>query len=345
MFLNNRERTIRNMKYLIWGTGDKAEELFTVNKDKLTKENGIEIVGFIDNNRDKINFHGIKVYSPNEIIDLIYDYIDIWVLKGYEQIEKQITEELDIPKDKIFNVFSSMKERIANEYKKCNNGYHRPSLELVSVCSDYYKCQQWYKYAYKEFENRKHCYYAYKWVSENIDKNCKILEVACGIGGMLYRLCEDGFYNLTGYDYDVKSVNAANDICKITGANIKIYRDDATHPKVNSKYDVLVWVNGMYHLENYSLKDFFDTHIAMLNKDGFIAFDMIDIKYNSVPQNEYRTDCWNKEGKKESSEYKIRMSEEQVKAVAQSYGLELIKSYDITNAIVPHMVYILQKIG
>lgn len=333
------------MRYLIWGTGNKAEELFSVNKDKLTEENGVEIVGFIDNNDNKKCFHDFRVFSPDDIIDIEYDYIDIWVLKGYEQIEKQITEELNISQDKIYNVFSSMKERVAREYIRRDSGYERPSLELVSVCSDYYKCQQWYKYAYREFENRKHCYYAYEWICKNVDKNCKILEVACGIGGMLYRLCEDGFSNLTGYDYDMKSVNAANDICRVTGANIRIYQDDATHPRIYSKYDVLVWVNGMYHLENYSLDDFFNTHIAMLNSNGIIAFDMIDIKYNSVPQNAYRTDCWNKEGKKEPSEYKIRMSQEQVEEVAQKYGLELIKSYDITNETVPHMVYILQLLG
>lgn len=333
------------MKYLLWGTGQIADQLFSANKNVLTKENDIEIVGFIDNNKTKKIFQGMIVYSPDEIIGLEYDYIDIWVLKGYEQIKKQITEELHIPGDKILNVFSIMKEQMAKKIISHSKEYKRPSLELISVCTDYYRCQQWYKYAFEKFEDRKHCYYAYKWISENVDKNSKILEVACGIGGMLYRLHEDGFNNLSGYDCDTKSVNAAKDICKITEANIQIYKDDATCPQNYSKYDVLVWVNGMYHLANYSLDKYLNTHLKMLNRNGYIVFDMIDIKYNNVPQNEYRTDCWSRKGKKEPSEYKIRMSEEQVKAVAQIYGLELIKSYDITNTIVPHMVYILQWIG
>ena len=336
---------LRDMKYLIWGTGNKAEELYTVNSKLLIIENGIEIVGFIDNNHSKKLFHGINVYAPDEICKLEYDYIDIWVIDGYEQIRKQILEDLEISADRISNVFEELKDQAIKKYIPQKNGYLRPSIDLITVCTDYYRCQQWYKYAYKEFENRKHCYYAYQWIRENINKKSSILEVACGIGGMLYRLHEDGFYKLSGYDYDMKSVNAANDICNITGADIHVYCDDAKRPHIISKYDVLVWVNGMYHLENYSLNSFFDTHLVMLSKGGYIVFDMIDIKYNSIPQNEYRTSCWDKPGKKLPSEYIIRMSEEQVVEISQVYGLKLIKSYDITNTKVPHKVYILQMIG
>ena len=330
------------MKYLIWGTGNKAEELYTVNSKLLTIENGIEIVGFIDNNHSKKLFHGINVYAPDEICKLEYDYIDIWVIDGYEQIRKQILEDLGISVNRISNVFEKFKTRIFNEYNQDKKGYVKPTLELISICTDYYRCQQWYKYAYGEFENRKHAYLLYKWICKNVNKKVKILEVACGVGGMLYHLREDGFLNLSGYDIDNHSIQAAKDINYMSCGDINFFVDNAKKPQIGEIYDVIVWVSGMYILSDFSLDNFFEEHLKILSKNGYIMFDMVDSKYNEVPQNQYGTKCWDKE-EKLPSEYIIRMSENEVVSVAKKYSLKLLEVYDITGRV-PMKAYVFSRI-
>lgn len=330
------------MRYLIWGTGKRAEELYLANRDKMQNYN-IEIVGFIDNQKDKKLFFDMDVYLPGEISDLAYDYIDVWVINGKEEIEEQIRNDLHIPDGKIKSMFAEYVDKILSIYEnnlsKTEEEYKKPSLELLSACVDWCGAQQWYKYAYREFKNRKHCYLAYKWIRENRSKASKILEVACGAGGMLYQLYEDGFRKLTGYDVDCKAIDAAEKLTSITNAKIELYIDNAMNPKAVSRYDVIVWVNGMYHLSDYSLDQFYEKHLPMINHNGYFVFDMIDIRYNDVPQNEYRTDCWNKDGEKFPSEYKIRMSKEEVIEVSQKYKAEIVDFYAIDGKV-PHDVYV-----
>lgn len=332
------------MKYLVWGTGLRAEELFISQQEGLVRR-GIEIIGFIDNNIEKKQFHNIPVYLPCEIESLDYDYIDIWVIQGKEEIEQQIKEELNIPKNKRRNIFNEYIEKLTPEYEKTLNksgGFKKPSLELLSVCVDRYEAQQWYKSAYKNFEIRKHAFLAYEWIRNNIKRELKILEVACGAGGMLYHLHEDGYESLVGYDIDERAVNAAVDIKSITGGKIEFYVDNARNPQVKTSYDVVVWVNGMYHLPEFRLNDFLDKHLPMVKERGYLVFDMVDSKYNEIPQNEYLTSDWNKEGVKRPTEYKLRMSAEEIEAVANNYGLRVIERYD-AGGKVPRAVYILRR--
>ncbi len=213
------------MQYLIWGTGKRAEELYLANSDQIQNYN-IEIIGFVDNRKDKKSFYGKEVYLPREISNLTYDYIDIWVINEKEEIERQIKNELHISDNKIKSMFIEYVDKIISIYDKSlktGEGYKKPPFELLSACVDLYAAQQWYKYAYKEFESRKHCYLLYKWICENMGKDSKILEVACGAGGMLYQLYEDGFYNLTGYDVDSKAIDVAAKLTDITNAKIALY--------------------------------------------------------------------------------------------------------------------------
>lgn len=334
------------MRYLIWGTGLRAEELYQANYEQLRKRD-IEIIGFIDNRITQKTFHNIMVYSPQDIKQLEYDFIDIWVIHGKEDIKKQIETELNIPSERVKSVFEKYIQKLTLEYenvkqKNSQKRYERPTLELLSACVDRYEGQQWYKYAYKGFEKRKHVYWGYEWIKENIHKDASILEVACGAGGMLYHLHENGYENLAGYDIDERAIKAALDMNRITQGKLEFYVDNAISPQIKSQYDVIVWVNGMYHLPGFDLHDFFDKHILMLKDKGYFVFDMVDIKYNEVPQNEYRTDCWNKEGEKLPSEYKLRMAKDEIAAVASEYEAKLIECFDV-NETVPRKVYIVER--
>ena len=103
-------------KYLIWGTGKVAEE--KLRRFQLTSLNdSIEIIGFIDNNPKRHSgiFHNIKIYAPADINNLEHDFIDIWVVNGVEDIEKQV-KSIGISDEKIQSVFWHYKQKILDKY-------------------------------------------------------------------------------------------------------------------------------------------------------------------------------------------------------------------------------------
>lgn len=103
-------------KYIVWGTGKKSKQNFrgfllaSLNKN-------IQIVGFIDSNSNKQNrmFHGINVYAPEDISKLDYDFIDIWVIDGYEDIKARINA-MGISTKKIVSIFQPFIQTLNDKY-------------------------------------------------------------------------------------------------------------------------------------------------------------------------------------------------------------------------------------
>jgi len=92
-------------KILVWGTGNCANFLMKSTK-KLVDMFNIEIIGFIDNNNDKIGktFYDKPIYSPQNIKNLPFDSILIYAWDGnfnYTKIYKQLVEDMNIPSHKI----------------------------------------------------------------------------------------------------------------------------------------------------------------------------------------------------------------------------------------------------
>lgn len=77
-------------KILLWGTGRIAEETLS---SCMTLDN-YEILGCIDNNRDKLGteFHGLKVYSP-DILDTITPDKIVILTDAYESIREQVRRQ------------------------------------------------------------------------------------------------------------------------------------------------------------------------------------------------------------------------------------------------------------
>lgn len=217
-----------------------------------------------------------------------------------------------------------------------------PTIELLTECVRRYDAHPWYIYAYKEFKTRKHVYYAYEWIKKNINKNSTILEAACGAGGMLYHLYNAGFKNLSGFDIDDRAIKVGNDICQKCGMNISFEVSDAVQCDITDHYDVIVWVNGMYHIENYSLDKFFSTFHKFVNAKGYLIFDMVDTAYNEVPLNMYSTQDWKKrEEERRPSEYKLRVGKAEIIETGRKYNTSLVRSYFVDETI-PRGVYIFQ---
>lgn len=286
---------------------------------RVSQEEGEHLEDMIANNRGPIQKGQLYRYHHHRFYpESTFSYYDLSIEKLYKYFKE-------------------------HAYTFSSNNRVIPSMHLVSSCIDKYKAQSWYKYSFQEFSNRKHAYSAYEWITKNLSKEKSILEVACGAGGMLYHLQREGYTNLKGYDFDVSAINAAKDINKTINGDIEFYIDDAKNPNGNKKYDVIVWVNGMYHLEDFSLNQFFDKHVRMLNDKGYIVFDMVDSAFNVVPQNEYCTQDWERDGKKRPSEYRIRMSKKEVIDTAKKYNARLAKSIDVDDTI-PRKVYIFERI-
>lgn len=178
-----------------------------------------------------------------------------------------------------------------------------------------------------------------------MNKDDSILEIACGAGGMLYHLYNAGFKDLSGYDYDSNAVNCAKEICKTVNYDIDIYQDDATAPsRKKILKDAIVWVNGMYHLQKFTLDKFFDLNTPCLKQNGVIAFDMVDKSFNSVPNNEFCTqDVGKPISERRPSEYMMRFSKSEIVQIARKYGLHLIKYYPLVKEPIPRCVYIFRK--
>ncbi len=118
-------------RFLIWGTGGMATQFYRFySQISLLQEN--EIICFIDNDcENKKMFKGIPVISPLDINQYEYDYISIWTPKYEKEIKRQITEELNIPNEKIADIFFPYKELLCAKYNNSDDIEVQEVLEKI----------------------------------------------------------------------------------------------------------------------------------------------------------------------------------------------------------------------
>jgi 2-polyprenyl-3-methyl-5-hydroxy-6-metoxy-1,4-benzoquinol methylase len=221
------------------------------------------------------------------------------------------------------------------------------NISIIRRGIEIFHAQTWYEYAFVNFKHRKHAYKPYKWICSHIKPSASILESGCGIGGMLYFLNEKGYKHLYGYDIDEKSVNAGNYIKNILQIDVNLMLGDGFYPAnaiYGLKFDIIIGINWIYHVPNYSIEIFFKKHISFLNENGYIIFDIIDKKYNNEENNEYCTQDWNKpKSERRKSEYILRYSKEEIEKTGKENNLQLIKFIKIKD-ITHHNICIMKKI-
>lgn len=128
-------------KFLIWGTGAIAtQQLEFYNQINVVAEN--KIIGFVDNAQEKWGgeFGGYSIYASNEIENLSFDYICIWVKNG-EEVRRQIVGDLKIPEDQIGDIFLPYKQLIFEKYKNINDSEMQKFMVRLrnnSILSVYY---------------------------------------------------------------------------------------------------------------------------------------------------------------------------------------------------------------
>jgi 2-polyprenyl-3-methyl-5-hydroxy-6-metoxy-1,4-benzoquinol methylase len=211
-----------------------------------------------------------------------------------------------------------------------------------------HKAQEWFVYAFRSFKARPQAYLSCKWISKHIGKDQAILETGAGVGINLLWLSEQGFKQLYGFDIDRTAVNAAQEIFENANNEVSFWKDDALQPsnidQIGKEYAVIIGLNWMYLVSNYNLEDFLAEYRKYLMAGGFIIIDTIDTSYNSVTNNLFCTEDFNKSPEdRRESEYKKRYSIEEVKEIAQSKGFKIDQVFYERHTMVPRNLYILKN--
>ncbi len=219
--------------------------------------------------------------------------------------------------------------------------------EIVINSLEFNQVQPWFKYIFTERETRWDIYKPSTWIAKNISPNKNILETACGVGFNLFWLAELGYTNLFGFDIDPKAIRAGYEISEYSKLPLSIWVDDGISPHLlpPKKYSCILGLNWTFLIENYSLKVFLKTYIPVLEDDGVLIFDIIDASYDSIPDNEYlSSDIFKPVNERQSSEYKFRLSLDQVKKELEVFGLTIIEIITEEQKI-PKFVYIASRVS
>lgn len=125
------ERKIYMEKWIIWGTGYNSN-LFYYWISGMDILKNCEILCFVDNDKKKQGlFNGKEVIDPSDIQKYDYDYIGIWSTKYEKEIRDQITKGLNIPDNKIKDIFSPYKQLLYSKYSTLNDSEMSHVLERM----------------------------------------------------------------------------------------------------------------------------------------------------------------------------------------------------------------------
>lgn len=110
------------------------------------------------------------------------------------------------------------------------------------------------------------------------------LEIGCGLGDIIRNV---KYENKTGYDMDQKVLNAAAFLNKISpGPAIRFEVFNFPISEISGKYDVILMVNWIHHIEPAVLKSKIQEYfINVLNKGGTIILDTVDHPEYRYPHN------------------------------------------------------------
>lgn len=102
------------LKIFIWGTGEIAEA--TLKKCRML--NTYQILGFIDNNKEKVGgvFHGEEIYNPSILNTEKPDAI-VALTDAYEDIKRQVCEQYPDLSNIVENKYYFYKQSILKRYK------------------------------------------------------------------------------------------------------------------------------------------------------------------------------------------------------------------------------------
>lgn len=123
MFEINKKEIKMNKKLVIWGTGKRARILFSFYY-KMNVKNKMQIIGFVDNDLKKWGkkFQDLPIYSPQDLKQLRFDYISIWISDDiiWRSIYFQLVEEIKVFEYQIIDAFELYKKELSSKYMNGN---------------------------------------------------------------------------------------------------------------------------------------------------------------------------------------------------------------------------------
>lgn len=93
----------------------------------------------------------------------------------------------------------------------------------------------------------------------------------------------------------------------------------------------------------FDFEGFLQLYRTHLNADGVILIDVVDRSFDGHPDNEYQTDDWHlPPEQRRPTQYKLRMSEDEVRQTAANGGFDVIARLPATE-LPPRSVYVLRR--
>lgn len=218
----------------------------------------------------------------------------------------------------------------------------RLSPQLVEAALARHNAPAWFGYIFRERATRWDVWKPCVWIARNYSPEARILSTGCGVGFNLFWLADHGFRELYGFDIDPSTIAAARELSERTGYPLHLWTDDGLQPGElpAEKFDVIEALNWTYLLDEYGLDEFLDRYLPHLSEAGALILDAIDSAYNQVPNNQYLTSDWQKpEFQRKPSEYKVRISQEQIRYALEARGFQLVEVIS-EEQIIPKRVYI-----
>ncbi len=200
----------------------------------------------------------------------------------------------------------------------------------------------WFGYIIRSRTERQELASASRWIVSNIGNRARIFETGCGCGSNLIWLGQRGYRNLSGVDISESAISAARRLSAFAKLRIAVEVGDSLDPQLQAHaIDILLALNWTYYLEDFDLGRFFRTYRPFLANGGKVILDMIDKSFDGTDNNQYHTADWDKpEVGRRPSEYKVRMSRDEVAAVAAESGLRVCVVLN-GGSMPPRLVYII----
>ncbi len=117
--------------------------------------------------------------------------------------------------------------------------------------------------------------YVDRYISDYCDKAEEILDLGCGTGEVLIRLCDK--YRISGVDLSEEMLSVAQKKIEIKGKSIQLYKQDMRELECGQEYDAVISLfDTVNHLK--SLSDLEKTFFAVnknLKDGGIYIFDVV----------------------------------------------------------------------
>lgn len=234
---------------------------------------------------------------------------------------------------------------------RCVNGKKMLCIpeDLLKNALATHNVDNWYlTRMYREWWMRWYVWEPLFWIKTRIkNTDARIFECGCGVGLNLLWLAQNKYRYLFGADLNPGAIQVGRFLSEKLGCSFVLWEDDGVFPqKKPENMDAIFALNWTYYsyVEGFELDSFLNTYASCLKQGGYMVMDVIDSKWNLVPNNEYLTSDWNKpESARSPSEYAKRYSCTDVVSAGEKAGLRVVHTISHASEIIPRVVYFFQR--